>query len=305
MTSVNAQGHPGDVVLDYSAARQPLRPTRWVFTAVVLVLFAQAVHFVVTDRRFEWNVVWRYLFNTHVLEGVGVTVYLTIISMGVGLVLGIGLVACRLAANPVLSWIARAYIWFFRSTPQLVQLILWFNIALLLPQIGIGIPFLEPFVKLSANKVITPLVAAIVGLGLREAAYQAEIYRAGLMAVDPGQIDAARSIGLGPARIFFRVRLPQAMKVIIPPTVSAIIGMTQATALVSVIGGAELLFEVTQIYSTNFETVPLLIVASLWYLALTTVINLVEYLASAYRRRSGRPKSVGERLEFMFEDTAV
>lgn len=269
--------------------------------ALTLVLGAQVVTMLVTNPNFEWDVVGEYLFTGPVLEGVLMTLFLTATAMLIGLLLGGVLVVCRLSVNPVLRVLSAAYIWFFRGTPQLVQLIFWFNIALLWPVIGIGIPFGPMLLSGDANTLITPLLAAIVGLGLHEAAYQAEIYRAGLLSVDEGQVEAAKALGMTPARMFFRIQLPQAMRFIVPPTASAIILMAKATSLVSVIGGAELLFAVEDIYSQTYQTVPLLIVASLWYLAITTALNIVQFFIERHygrgASRSGSTSLVGRYLD--------
>ncbi len=273
---------------DLGTALAPRRTSTWVIAAVVLVLVAQLVHMLFTNQNFEWGVVAHYMFSPVVLKGLWATIWLTIAAMAVGIVLGGVLVAFRISSNPVLRSISSAYIWFFRGTPALVQLIFWFNIGLLLPVIGIGIPFGPVFWSAEANQIITPMFAAVIGMGFHEAAYQSEIYRAGLISVPPGQLEAARSLGMKPLRVFLRVQLPQAMRFIIPPTFSQIIGMTKGTALVSVIGGAELLFQVQQIYTQTYQTVPLLIVASIWYIVLTTILSIAQvFIEDYYGRGSG------------------
>jgi polar amino acid transport system permease protein len=268
---------------------------------VTLVLGAQLANMLLTNPRFEWDVVGKYLFSEPVLNGVLMTLFLTATAMVIGLSLGGLLVVCRLSSNSVLRLISSSYIWFFRGTPQLVQLIFWFNIGLLVPVIGIGIPFGPVFASDEANTLITPLLAAIVGLGLHEAAYQAEIYRAGLLSVDEGQLEAAKALGMTPARMFLKIQRPQAMRFIVPPTASAIIMMAKATSLVSVIGGAELLFEVKEIYSQTYQTIPLLIVACIWYLVITTGLNIVQFfIEQHYGRgasRSGSTSLVGRLLD--------
>ena len=290
-------GPPGDV----STARPPRRPWTWVTAVIALVLTAQLVNMVFTNENFEWAIVWEYLFSQTVLQGILMTLFLTFVAMLIGIVLGAVLVVFRMSDNLVLRILASAYIWFFRGTPQLVQLIFWFNIGLLVPQLGIGMPFGPVFASAEANKLITPLLAAIVGLGLHEAAYQAEIYRGGLLSVDEGQTEAAKALGMKPGRMFFKIQFPQAMRFVVPPTFSAIIGMTKATSLVSVIGGAELLFSVQEIYSQTFQTVPLLIVASLWYLVLTSVLNFFQFFIERHygrgASRRGSASMVGRYLD--------
>ncbi|HSN35535.1 MAG TPA: amino acid ABC transporter permease [Arthrobacter sp.] len=284
--SAMQQPHVG---LDVARALSPRRPWTWVITAIALVFGAQFVQLLLTNPNFEWDVVGQYLNSETVLTGVVMTILLTIAAMAIGLVLGGVLAVCRMADNTVLRTLASIYIWFFRGTPQLVQLIFWFNIGLLVPVLSIGIPFGPAFASIESNTLITPLLAAIVGLGLHEAAYQAEIYRAGLMSVDEGQLEAAKAVGMKPVRVFFRIHLPQAMRFIVPPTFNAIIGMVKGTSLVSVIGGAELLFSVQEIYSQTYQTVPLLIVACVWYLFITTLLNGVQFFIERhYGRGSSR-----------------
>lgn len=296
-TAVASATDPGDV----SGALAPRKTWTWLLAIVVLVLGAQLVNMLVTNPHFEWGIVAQYFRSETVLTGVAMTLFLTAAAMVIGLILGGALVVCRMSDNPVLRLISAGYIWFFRGTPQLVQLIFWFNIGLLMPRIGLGIPFGPVFVSGEANDLITPMLAAIVGLGLHEAAYQAEIYRAGLLSVDEGQLEAAKALGMTPARMFFKIQLPQAMRFIVPPTTSAVIALAKATSLVSVIGGAELLFAVQEIYSQTYQTVPLLIVASLWYLIITTVLNIMQFFVEQHygrgSTRSGNPSMIGRFLD--------
>ena len=292
-----AEAPPADRV-DVSQALAPRRTWTWVLAAVALVLGAQLLNMLVTNPHFEWDVVAEYLWSETVLIGVGMTLFLTAAAMVIGLLLGGVLVVCRLSGNPVLAALASAYIWFFRGTPQLVQLIFWFNIGLLMPVIGLGIPFGPTFVSGEANTLITPLLAAVIGLGLHEAAYQAEIYRAGLLSVDEGQLEAAKALGMTPSRMFFKIQSPQAMRFIVPPTASAVIALAKGTSLVSVIGGSELLFAVQEVYSQTYQTVPLLIVASIWYLIITTVLNIAQFFIERhYGRGAGSTSFVGRQLD--------
>jgi polar amino acid transport system permease protein len=307
-TALRSQGHqveaavsaPADHV-DVAHALAPRKTWTWLLAAVALVLGAQLVNMLVTNPHFEWRIVAEYFGSETVITGVVMTLFLTVAAMVIGLILGGALVVCRMSDNPVLRIISSAYVWFFRGTPQLVQLIFWFNIGLLMPRIGLGIPFGPVFVSGQANDLITPMLAAIVGLGLHEAAYQAEIYRAGLLSVDEGQLEAAKALGMMPARMLFKIQLPQAMRFIVPPTTSAVIALAKATSLVSVIGGAELLFAVQEIYSQTYQTVPLLIVASLWYLIITTVLNIMQFFVERHygrgSTRGGSPSLIGRFLD--------
>ena len=267
---------------------------RWVAAAIVVVLGAAGIRSVVTNYRFEWETVGEYLFDERVLEGLRVTLELTVIAMAIGVLLGVLLAVMRLSPNPLVSGSSWLYIWFFRGTPVLVQLLFWYNISALYPKIGLGIPFGPSFVHLNGNTVIKPFTAAILGLGLNEGAYMAEIVRAGIISVDEGQSDAARALGMTRLQTMRRVVLPQAMRVIIPPTGNETISMLKTTSLVSVIAVADLLYAVTNIYSSNFKTIGLLIVASIWYLSCTSVLYVGQYyLERYYGRGSSREQPEG------------
>ena len=198
----------------------------------------------------------------------------------------------RLSPNPLVSGASWLYIWFFRGTPVLVQLIFWYNIAALYPKLNLGIPFGPAFVHGNANTLIKPFTAAILGLGLNEGAYMAEIVRAGIISVDDGQTLAAQSLGLTRLQTMRRIVLPQAMRVIIPPTGNETISMLKTTSLVSVIAVADLLYAGQEIYSLNFETIQLLIVVSAWYLVCTSVLYVGQYyLERHYARGAARELS--------------
>jgi polar amino acid transport system permease protein len=268
----------------------PVRhPGRWVAAVVVLVLLAMFVHSLVTNPRFEWGVVGSYFTSSRVLDGLEITLLLTVVCMAIGIVLGVLLAVMRLSANPLLSGASWAYIWFFRGTPVLVQLLFWYNLAALYPQVSLGIPFGPAFVHGSANSLITALTASILGLGLNEGAYMAEIVRAGILSVDHGQVEAAQALGMTRAVTMRRIILPQAMRVIIPPTGNETISMLKTSSLASVITVTELLYAVQLIYSVNFKTIPLLLVASLWYLIATSVLTIGQYYVERhYARGSAR-----------------
>lgn len=252
-------------------------PGRWVAVAVVLVLFAMMVNTIFTNPRFQWDIVGKYFTGETILSGLLRTLELTAATMVIGLALGIVLAIMRLSNNPIVTGAAWVYIWFFRGTPLLVQLIFWFNLAALFPSITLGIPFGPSFIALDANKLIPVWVAALLGLGLNEAAYMAEIVRAGILSVDHGQTEAAHSLGMPAMRTLRRIVLPQAMRVIVPPLGNDTISMLKTTSLVSVIALPELLYSAQLIYSTTFETIPLLIVASIWYLCITSVLSIAQY----------------------------
>ena len=265
----------------------PVRhPGRWVAAVVVLVLIAMFVHSLVTNPRFEWGVIGQYFLSRRVLEGLEITILLTVVCMAIGIVLGVLLAVMRLSANPLLSGASWVYIWFFRGTPVLVQLLFWYNLGALYPRMSLGVPFFGPsFVHANANSLITALTAAILGLGLNEGAYMAEIVRAGILSVEHGQVEAAQALGMTRALTMCRIILPQAMRVIIPPTGNETISMLKTSSLASVITVTELLYAVQLIYSVNFKTIPLLIVASLWYLIATSVLTVGQYYIERYYAR--------------------
>jgi polar amino acid transport system permease protein len=265
------------------------RPGRWVAAAIVVVVAAALIRSIVTASGFEWEVVGEYLFDSRILEGLLVTIELTVIAMAIGVVLGVVLAVMRLSPNPLLSRASWLYIFFFRGTPVLVQLLFWYNIAALYPKIGLGIPFGPAFVHPDANKLITAFRAAVLGLGLNEGAYMAEIVRAGIISVDEGQTDAAQSLGMTRVQTLRRIVLPQAMRVIIPPTGNETISMLKTTSLASVITVTELLYAGQLIYSANFKVIPLLITVSIWYLVCTSVLYVGQhYLERYYGRGSSR-----------------
>ena len=264
----------------------PLRhPVRTTIGLLLLVLAACAAWDVAQNPGYHWDVVLSYLFARPILAGAGLTVMLTVVAETVGIVLGTVLAIMRLSANPIVSTVSRGYIWFFRGTPLLVQLFFWYNIAALYPTISIGVPSGPSWGIASANSLITPLVAAIVGLSLNEAAYMAEVIRGGIQSVDAGQHDAGRALGMNGRQLMRRVILPQAMRVVLPPTGNQVISMLKSTSLVSVLAIADLLYQAQIIYSSNYQTIALLIVASLWYLVMTTALTFVQ---TRLERRYGR-----------------
>ncbi|HEV7807165.1 MAG TPA: amino acid ABC transporter permease [Solirubrobacteraceae bacterium] len=262
---------------------------RWVATAVLAVVALAVGKSVATNPRFGWDVVGDYLFTSRVLHGLVVTLELTVIAMVLGIVLGIVLAVMRLSPNPLISGASWLYIWFFRGTPVLVQILFWNYISALYPQLELGIPFGPTLVHADANELIMPFTAALLALGLNEGAYMAEIVRAGILSVDEGQTDAAKAVGMTRLQAMRRIVLPQAMRVIIPPTGNETIAMLKTSSLVSVIATTELLYTVQLIYAVNYLTIPLLIVASIWYLVVTTLLSIGQYyLERRYGRSNAR-----------------
>jgi polar amino acid transport system permease protein len=290
VTATRGSAAPAD---DVAGSRRRLRPGRWVVAAVLLVLAAQLVWFLVRNPRFGWGTVAEYLFDPSVLAGLGVTVGLAVAAMAVGSVVGAVVATAQLSDFGPARWVATLWVGLFRGIPPLVQLIFWFNLAYLLPRISLGVPFGPVFVSWNANDVITPLTAGIIGLSLVESAYLAEIIRAGVLGVDLGQRDAARAMGFTPTQTFLRVVLPQAMRVIIPPAGSQFISVLKGTALVSVIAMDDLLHAVQVIYNRTYEIVPMLIVACVWYLVVVTLLTVGQ---RRLERRFARGHTRGEVL---------
>jgi polar amino acid transport system permease protein len=267
----------------------PVRhPGRWIAGAVVLVVAAALVRSIATNPRFEWGVVGRYLTSDQVLSGLRVTLELTALAMAVGIVLGVLMAVMRLSSNPLVAGASGLYIWFFRGTPVLVQLLFWNFIGALYPKIALGIPFGPTLIHADANSLITPFAAAVLGLGLNEAAYMAEIVRAGIISVDEGQTEAAQALGMTRLLMLRRIVLPQAMRVIVPPTGNETISMLKTTSLVSVIAYTELLYSVQLIYASNYKQIPLLLVACFWYLVFTTLLSIGQYFVERHYGRGRR-----------------
>lgn len=271
------------VIASVMGVRQRL--IRWVLSAAVLVLVAMVVHAVLTNPRLEWHVVGQYLTAATILAGLRMTVTLAVVSLVVGVVLGTTLAVMRVSGIPVVAGVSLAYTTVVRSIPLLVQLLFWFNLSVVFPTLSLGIPFGPELVRGSANSFITPVVAAVLGLGLHEAAYISEIVRGGLLAVEKGQSEAARALGMTELTAFRHVVAPQTIRVILPAVGNRAITLVKEISLVSVIAVADLLYSAQLIYARNFETIPLLIVASLWYFALTVVVTVAQHLIE---RRVGR-----------------
>src|SRR6266540_5667801 len=244
---------------------------------------AAAIKSVATNARFEWGVVGQYFTDRAIVTGLVITLELTVIAMVMGIVIGLVLAVMRRSPVPVVSGTAWSYIWFFRGTPVLVQLLFWEFISALYPKLSLGIPFVGvAFFHGNANVLITPFTAACLGLGLNEGAYMAEIVRAGILSVDEGQTEAAQSLGMTRLQTMRLIVLPQAMRVIIPPTGNETISMLKTSSLASVIAVRELLFNAQIIYSRTFQTIPLLLVASVWYLIVTSILTAGQYYVERY-----------------------
>ncbi|MGH8960395.1 MAG: amino acid ABC transporter permease [Jatrophihabitantaceae bacterium] len=276
----------------------PVRhPGRWLAMLVVLLLAIMLGHSLATNRNFQWHVVGEYLFSTVIVNGLLLTLELTVIAMLAGIVLGVIAALMRLSPNPIVSGAGGLYVWFFRGTPVYVQILFWYNVSALYPRLSLGIPFGPEFVHGSVNSIITALTAACLALGLNEGAYMAEIVRAGLLSVDAGQTEAAQALGMSRALTMRLIVLPQAMRIIIPPTGNETIGMLKTTSLVSIIAVSELLRAAQNVYSRTYQTIPLLIVASIWYITITTVLSIGQfYIERRFARGAARASLQGPLL---------
>lgn len=272
------------------------RPGRWLAAVIVVVCAASVVRFAIEDRAMEWHIVGQYLFNSLVIDAVIRVFYVTVIAMALGAIFGVILAVMRLSPNPILKSASWLYIFFFRGTPLLVQLVFWYNISALFPApqhlIDIGVPFGPALVHPNANVIITTFIAAILGLSFNEGAYMAEIVRAGIISVPEGQSEAAASLGMSRMQIMRRIVLPQAMRVILPPTGNELISMLKNTSIASVIGYGEIVYVTSDISATNYKVIQLLIVGSIWYLALTSVAYVGQYYLE---RKVGRGFSRSQR----------
>jgi polar amino acid transport system permease protein len=305
ISASDRDGGNGVLASDAPEVRPPLRrrprrqPWQWAATLVALVLAAMLAHALATNPNLQWTIVRDYLFSHDILSGLLLTLELAVGTMIIGTVLGTVIALMRLSSNALLSSFARVYVWILRSVPLLVQLLFWYNVSALYPRMSIGVPFGPQLVAFNANSVLPPLVAALVGLGLETSAFIAEIVRAGLTSVPSGQLDAAAALGLPNRSIFRRVVLPQALPVIIPPLGNTLVITIKATSLVSVISLSDLLYSAETIYGRTYQTIPLLLVASIWYVVVTLVLSLGQAsLERALGRsdRGARTRWSGRRL---------
>ncbi|MFF3666667.1 amino acid ABC transporter permease [Microtetraspora malaysiensis] len=268
----------------------PVRhPGRWVAAVAVAVLAAMLVNNLITNEAYNWAEQLKYLFAPAVLEGVRTTIWLTVAAMLGGVLLGIVLALMRLSANPLLRGAAWVYVWVFRGTPLFTQLLIWGNIGALFPTLGLGIPFGPEFVTAQTNALYSAAAAAALGLLFNEAAYMAEIVRGGIQSVDTGQQEAASALGLTRAQTLRRIILPQAMRVIAPPTGNEAISMLKNTALVAAVPYTELTFTVQNIYSHTYQIIPMLVMACIWYLFLSSLMMIGQhYLERHYGKGYAR-----------------
>lgn len=286
MTNAGSQvaGH-GAPQPDGHAEPEPLKairlrhPWRTVLATVLVIAAALFIYDAAFNRPvYAWDEVGKYLFDTRVISAIGYTLQLTVYSMVIAIVLGISLAVMRLSPNPVVRAVSWVYLWIFRGTPVYVQLTFWGMVPVVYKTIDLGIPFTEAFISLTTKDLLSYFTLAVIGLALNEAAYMAEIVRAGLLSVDKGQEEASIALGLGWGYTMTRVILPQAMRVIIPPTGNEVISMLKTTSLVTAVPFTlELYMRTRDIAAVTYKPVPMLIVASVWYLVVTSILMVGQY----------------------------
>lgn len=267
----------------------PIVPRRHVgrglSAAAALLVLAMVLASVVRNEAFQWGVVGRYFTTAAVLDGLLLTLWLTGAVMVLGFLFGTVLAVMRLSANPVLRTLSWGYVWIFRSTPLLVQLLFWFNIGALYPTLGLGIPYGPQLFTVKTVNLLGPTLTAVIGLTLHESAYAAEVVRGGILSVDPGQTEAAQALGLSRLRTLRRIVVPQAMRSIVPTAGNMLIGTLKGTSIVSVLAVHDLLYSVQLVYNQNYQVIPLLMVATVWYVATTTVLSGGQYYVERYYAR--------------------
>jgi polar amino acid transport system permease protein len=273
---------PNDADLPVVGRRHPWR---WVGVAAVLVLLAMFVHGLVTNPGWDWPTFFQFFTTRTIFSALWVTIQLTVYGTVLGFALGAVIATMRLSNSPFLQVVAWGYIWAFRSIPLIVQLLFWFNIAYLYQELSLGIPFGPEFVHFSTNNLFGPLGAAVLGLALHQAAYAAEIIRGGIISVDQGQLEAAAALGIPRLRQFFRIVLPQAMRSILPNGANEVISLFKGTSIVSVMAIPELFYQVQVIYGRNSRVVPLLMVATVWYIVLTTLLSIAQFYVERHFAR--------------------
>jgi polar amino acid transport system permease protein len=286
MTSADLARSDAQAGSEYEIAHLRLVPKRHigriVATAVVVLLLAGLVR-AFSVGQIDWPSVGQFLFAPVILQGMVNTLIMTVAAMGLGIVLGVVIAIMRVSGNPVLNWIAFGYVWIFRGAPALVQLMIWYNLALIFPTLGI-----PGLIEFHTVDIMTPFVAAMIGLGISQGAYTSEVVRGGLLSVDSGQYEAARTIGMTQMKMLRRIVLPQAMRVMVPPIGNEVIGMVKLTSLASVIQYSEILHNAEIVYYANTRVLELLLVASFWYLAVVTVLSIGQHYIERYFGRGSK-----------------
>ncbi|MFF5078485.1 amino acid ABC transporter permease [Actinoplanes sp. NPDC000266] len=264
-------------------------PWRWVAAAAVLVVVAQFLHGLATNPGWDWDTFFGYFFEESVMQALVITLELTFAGAVLGFAGGIVLAPMRLSKNPVLKSVSWTFIWVFRSVPLIVQLLFWANLGYLYDKLQLGVPFGPGFVHFETSSLVSAFGAALLGLALHEAAYAAEIVRAGILSVDQRQMEAAAALGIPRLRQFRRIVLPQAMRAILPNAANELVNLLKSTSVVYVLAIGELFYQVQVIYGRNGRVVPLLLVATVWYVILTAVLSILQHyterhFGKGYRR---------------------
>lgn len=276
---------------------------RTVAAVVVVLILAFWVQGIARNKALDWTSIGQYLFASAVLQGLKRTIIITVISIAIAIVLGALLANMRLSKNPVLRATSWLYVWFFRSIPLLVLLIIAYNFSLLYPRLGLGLPFGRQWFTVSTQNTFNPLTAAIIAFGLQQAAYTSEVIRASIQSVPVGQREAATALGMTSTRTLMRIVFPQALRVAIPPITNETINLLKSTSLVAFISVPDLLYSVQQIYASTFQVMPLLVVASLWYMLIVSILSVAQYFVEARLRKTPglpsrrRPEQPIESLE--------
>jgi len=282
------------------------RPGRWIAAVLVVVLLFLFIYGAATNPAYDWSAFGHYLFDKRVSKAAGVTLSLTVLAMFGGIILGVVLAVMRLSPNPVLKWVSFGWLWFFRGTPIYVQLVFWGLVVVIYKQIDLGIPFVHQFAHISTQNLLTVYWLAVIGLALNESAYMAEIVRAGLTSVDEGQDEAARALGMSWGQTMRRIVLPQAMRVIIPPTGNELISMLKTTSLVTAVPLTTELYSRTRDLSVEtFNPIPMLLVASAWYLFFTSVLMTGQFYLERYFARGASRKMSGRQLQALADAQAT
>jgi len=295
-SSAGAPSAPAERVRPEPIQAVPVRhPGRWVAAVVIAILIAMFVHMLVTNPAFQWSFMVDHMFRSPVIEGVWTTLKMTVLAMIIGILLGIVAAVLRLSPNPILSGAAWLYTWFFRAVPRYVLLVLFGNLGVLYARFEFGLPFDRQlgslfgidldarFFGLNANEFLAGFTAGLIGLALSEGAYMAEIVRAGIQSVDPGQAEAAQALGMSAPLTMRRIVLPQAMRVVVPPTGNEVTAMLKDTSLLTAVPVTnELFFQLREVGSRTFQVFPMLIAACLWYLALSSVLMIAQYFLERY-----------------------
>ncbi|MDT0261772.1 amino acid ABC transporter permease [Jatrophihabitans sp. DSM 44399] len=274
------------------------RPGRLVVAVLIVVLLALFLYGAATNSAYDWGTFGRYLFDQRVSQAAAITLSLTALAMFFAIVLGVILAVMRLSPNPVLKWVSWVFVWFFRGTPVYVQLVFWGLLVVIYKHIDLGIPFVHQFAHISTQSLFTPYWLAVLGLSLNESAYMAEIVRAGISSVDEGQEEAARALGMSWGQSTLRIVLPQAMRVIIPPTGNELISMLKTTSLVTAVPYTlELYSRTRDLAVETYNPIPMLLVASAWYLFFTSVLMVGQFYLERYFARGASRKMSAKQLQ--------